>query len=305
MEKKIKDLIKILIIIIVILFILVYFEADNKILYTTIIIMLAYMALEYFIGNFVSKVTNLFSRASWKTTQRKFEKEGKLQQETQIRISFAYLFRIKIDNKYFLVPNSRSGKYQPVGGAYKFNEEEANYLSENIPVEDDDCIPVDQTTKWDYRLLVKNKDLRAFVKRFNKTPNRENIEDLSREFTEEIFTSDILNKEEFGDLTYKYCGRHMTNIEQTVFKPFEMLLADIIEVRLTEEQEELFRKLMYKNSMKYRFVDFQEIESLGVKVGTHELSDNITNHTYKILSGRSDDLIMRNKYKKPITIKFD
>jgi hypothetical protein len=38
-----------------------------------------------------------------------------------------------------------------------------------FPAESDNRIPVDEVTKRDYRLLVKNKDLRRFVKRFNKT----------------------------------------------------------------------------------------------------------------------------------------
>ena len=57
------------------------------------------------------------------------------------------------------VPNKRSKKYQPVGGAYKFYKNEADYLSENIPAESDDCIPVDEITKRDYRLIIENKDL--------------------------------------------------------------------------------------------------------------------------------------------------
>ena len=214
----------------------------------------AYAILEYAIGDIISKTGALFVKNDWKKTQKRLEKEGKLHEDSIIRISFAYLFRIKIDDKYFLVPNTRTGKFQPVGGAYKFNEEEARYLSKNIPVENDDCIPVDEITKRDYRLLVKNKDLRKFIKRFNKTANRENINDLSREFVEEIFGSGILNRDEFGNLTYRYCGRHITDIGETVFRPFEILLADIVEVILTDAQKEMFRKLIKIDSENTSFV---------------------------------------------------
>lgn len=249
-------------------------------------------------------IIDLVENNIWKASQRKLENSGKLGRETKIRISFAYLFRIKINGKYFLVPNTRSGKYQPVGGAYKFTKTESYYLRDNIPVENDDCIPVDEMTKLDYRLLVKNKDLKAFLKRFDKTQYRENIPDLSREFIEEIFTSGILNRNGFGDLSYKYCGRHMTDIEETVFKPFEMLLADIVEVQLTDKQEELFRKLMNNDSLKYRFATRNEIRSLGVKIGTNELADDIATHTYKILSENTDKLMMKNKHKETIAVSL-
>lgn len=302
LKKKIKNLLFPIFLIIVSVFFIVKFELNFILTISSIILILAYAILEYAIGDIIPKFFNLFAKEQWKTTQKSLEKEGKLHEDSIIRISFAYLFRIKIDNKYFLVPNTRTGKYQPVGGAYKFNEEEAHYLSKNIPVENDDCIPVDEITKKDYRLLVKNKDLRKFVRRFNKTSNRENISDLSREFVEEIFGNEILIKEKFGNITYRYCGRHMTDIEETVFRPFEILLADIVEVILTDTQEEMFRELIKKDSEEYKFCSAKEIKSLGVKVGTQELGDYIANHTYKILIENTDKLSWKNKYKEPVTI---
>ena len=302
LKKKFKNLFLPIVLIILSVFLIVKYELNSVLAISSIILIVAYAALEYAIGDTISKMCILFIKDDWKRTQKKLQKEGKLDEDSIIRISFAYLFRIKIDDKYFLVPNTRTGKYQPVGGVYKFNEEEANYLSENIPAENDDCIPVDKITKRDYRLLVKNKDLRKFVRRFNKTPNRENSSDLSREFIEEIFENGILNKNEFGDITYRYCGRHMTDIEETVFRPFEILLADIIEVILTDTQEEMFRELAKKDSKEYKFCSAKEIKSLGIKVGTQDLEDYIANHTYKILIENTDKLSRKNKHKEPVTI---
>lgn len=302
MNKKLKALIVPSIFFIVAFVILIYLEVNSEITMTVILIYLATLILEYSTGSLFSNILSLFEGNNWKTSQRKLVKEGKLQPDTKIRISFAYLFRIKIDNYYFLIQNNRSKKYQPVGGAYKFSEKERDYLSDTFSLEDDDRIPVDEITKLDYRLFVKNKDLRNFFKRFNKTTQRENIEDLSREFIEEIFNSSVLNQSDFGTLTYKYCGRHITQIEDTVFWPFEILLADIIEIRLTAKQETLFRDLMKKECEKYIFATSKDIRHLGVKIGTHELGDNIANHTHKILTENSDTLIYKNKYKNTISI---
>lgn len=253
----------------------------------------------------IPSIVDLTDNENWKSSQRKLKRAGILQKDTIIRISFAYLFRIKVDGKYFLVQNTRTKKYQPVGGAYKFRREEAAYLRDNIPVENDDRIAVDSITKFDYRLLVKNEYLRKFVSRFNKTQYRENISDLSREFVEEIFSTSILDRRVFGVLSYKYCGRHMTNIEYTSkFSHYELLLADIIEVQLSDVQEELFRNLMGTDCNKYRFATADEIKSLGVAFRTNDLADDIANHTPKILSENTDKLMMRNKQKETITVQL-
>ena len=253
----------------------------------------------------IRSIIDLTDNESWKSSQRKLMRAGILQKDTFIRVSFAYLFRIKVDGKYFLVQNTRTRKYQPVGGTYKFSEDEADYLKSNFSVESDDRIPVDQITKRDYRLLVKNKELRNFVRRFNKTRYRENISNLSREFSEEIFSTGILDKNEFGELSYKYCGRHMTNVEySSVFKHYELLLADVIEVKLSETQEQLFKSLIGKDCEKYRFATADEIKSFGVSFGTSDLTDNIANHTPKILNENTDKLIIRNKQNNTITIRL-
>ena len=228
--------------------------------------------------------------------------------DTLVRISFAYLFRIKIGDKYFLVPNSRTGKYQPVGGAYKFGANEAKYLVAKFSVKDDNRIKVDETTESDYRLLVKNKNLRDFVKRFDNTVDRENIDDLSREFIEEIFNTNILKRDMFSDFAYSYCGRHISNIEKTAFGLYELLLADIIEVDLTNNQKKLFKALEDIDSKWYRFATSEEINNLGMDYDNQNLTDVIANHTYKVLSENNDQLFKKirykykSKYKAPITV---
>lgn len=251
----------------------------------------------------LQSIVDLTDNTNWKSTQRKLKRAGILQKDSTVRISFAYLFRIKVDGKYFLVQNSRTHKYQPVGGAYKFEKTEADYFCKNIPVENDDRIPVDKITEYDYRLLVKNKDLRKFVRRFNRTIHRENVSNLSREFIEEVFNTGILDKKAFGTLSYEYCGRHMTEVAySSVFCCYELLLADVVEVKLSEEQVQLFRELMKTTSESYHFADAAEIKTLGVKYGTNDITDKIANHTPKILSENTERLVMRNMYPDRIII---
>lgn len=229
---------------------------------------------------------------NWKTSQRKLQRGKIINKDTVVRISFAYLFRIKVDGKYLLVKNSRgTGKFQPVGGVYKFKDEEARYLRQEFSSEDDDKIPVDESSKGDYRLQFKNQHLRKFVRRFNRTKNRENIENLSREFKEELFGVGMLKQDSFGPLTYTYCGRHMTELKYGEhFQCYELLLADVVHVELTMEQEQKFRELMGRVSEKYTFASDEEIKSLGVKVGSSDLIEKISDHTKKILIENTNEL---------------
>ena len=126
------------------------------------------------VGELYNSVKTLLGEENWKGDKRRLTKQCKMNEDTEVRISFAYLFRIEIEGKYFLVQNSRTGKYQPVGGVYKFNEMEHNYLKEHFSFEYDKPIAVDEVTKSDYRLYIKSKDLNAFIKRFDKTPHCQN-----------------------------------------------------------------------------------------------------------------------------------
>lgn len=280
---------------------IIYFEINSNSIGSNLGSLFAGILLPYL---FLS-IVDLSDNKSWKSSQRKLKRAGILQKDTIIRTSFAYLFRIEVDGKYFLVQNNRTKKYQPVGGAYKFFKEEANYLRDNIPVENDNRIPVNEITERDYRLLVKNKYLRKFVKRFNNTGYRESSSNFSREFIEELFSTGILDKNSFGDLSYKYIGRHMTNVEySSVFSHYELLLADIIELELSNEQEELFRNLMKKDCTKYYFASSDEIKSLGVMHRADIFVDDIATHTPKILRGNTDGLTMRNKHKEVITVQI-
>ena len=73
----------------------------------------------------VKSIQDLADSQNWQSSLRKYLRGKIIKPTDQIRISFAYLFRIKVDGKYLLVRNGRNfDKFQPVGGAYKCKEEE-------------------------------------------------------------------------------------------------------------------------------------------------------------------------------------
>ena len=70
-------------------------------------------------------IQDLSDNKYWMQTLRQLLRYNKIKKTDYIRISFAYLFRIKIGNKYLLIKNSRgTKKYQPIGGVYKFYDKE-------------------------------------------------------------------------------------------------------------------------------------------------------------------------------------
>ena len=231
-----------------------------------------------------SLAEDLTDNTNWKTSQRKLLRGDIVKKDSIVRISFAYLFRIKVGNKYLLVKNERNtGKYQPVGGVYKFTENEKMELKNKFHVIDDDRIPIDKSSKDDYRLQLENRYLKKFIKRFDKKANRESIDNLSREFIEEIVNRNQIN--------YRVCGRHITNLEFSQhFQIYEILLADIVELLPTKDQEIDLKKLAENSSDLYKFADAYEINSLGVDPKNKKLQESIATHTKKILQENEGNL---------------
>lgn len=234
-------------------------------------------------------VQDLTDTTDWKTSQRMLKRGGFINDDTIIRISFAYLYRVKVAEKYLLVQNARNtGKYQPIGGVYKFSDSEKLYLKKHFQVKDDNKIPIDESSRNDYRLRMESKYLRKFFRRFIRKADRELIDNLGREFKEELIDNGVLG---WKRITYRFCGRHITNISFSEhFQIYEVLLADVVELLPTKEQEQDLRLLMNSKNDKYRFATADEIKSLGVDTQAGNLQESIGDHTIKILEENEGNL---------------
>ena len=246
----------------------------------------------FLLEKLISAIQNLLDANDWKTSQRRLERGKFIKDDTIIRISFAYLYRIKIGDKYLLVQNGRNtGKYQPVGGVYKLRGNEKMKLKNLFHVIDDDKIPIDESSRDDYRLRMENRFLREFVKRFDsKESERERIYDVGREFKEELIESGILN---WTHIQYRFCGRHMTELKfEEHFQIYELLLADVVELLPTKEQEvDLLRLMKMQATEKYRFVTANQIACLGVNTEAGQLHEWISDHSSKILQENENRLM--------------
>ena len=195
-----------------------------------------------------------------------------------------------------------TGKYQPVGGVYKLLGNEKLELRNRYQVKDDNKIPLDRSSHDDYRLRLENRYLRKFVKRFDRKAEREQIYNLSREFREELIEKGIIS---WSQITYRFCRRHMTELHfGDHFQCYELLLADVVELVPTPEQEADLERLVKQQSDIYRFATADEITSLGVDTASGELRENIADHTLKIIQENEGQLMRISGAGKTYTINL-
>lgn len=183
-----------------------------------------------------------------------------------VRISAAYLFRIKIDGKYLLVKGSRFPHYQPVGGVFKVSPKGQSFLA-TIAAQDDDLIPIDQTSEADLRIRVRGANLSRFYSWFEGRSGREDAP--WREFQEELISTSIIPSNSFPYIFHEYQGRVVDKIRFSPYADsFEIIMADIYELLPTREQEDALRSTQTATQDEFGWFSSEEIRRRGVLPGT-------------------------------------
>lgn len=132
----------------------------------------------------------------------------------RLRISFAYLIRVRVDDKYLLVRNERSGKYQPPGGVFQFRDPS---IPARFDLGPDTALP--NVPASDLRLIFKspfsNFRLFDFLCWFKLRQQRE--VDAHREFEEELIATGILPAAHFSPSRTKMTvyGEHYQGIRKS------------------------------------------------------------------------------------------
>jgi len=205
-----------------------------------------------------------------------------LYRNKRVRVSMAYLFRIKVGDKYLLVRGNRiRDQYQPVGGVYKYFEGAKNAL-DSFGAVSDAFVKHDEDSKNDLRrVLQRGAKLPAFLEWFHSKRNREC--DPWREFNDELIATGILNKDVFGpgSLRSEWVRSVGIGIRYSPeIEIHEYLFADVFELLPSSEQTADLEALQNTESDLYKFVDEQCIRSYGQTCGIR-----IGSHTWKILEG--------------------
>lgn len=181
-----------------------------------------------------------------------------------VYLSFSYLYKIMIDNKFLLIRGKRMAKrYQPIGGVYK-KFDEANPILESLGCHPDTTMGnIDETD--DLRLHIKGKNVLDFIEWFQSMENREY--DPSREFVEELIETGLLPAELFSKIKYRKIYTHNVGFTRFVGssdyrnnRP-EYIYSDIFELKLSEEQEKQIRKALEQHPEQLCLVSYEEIRS--------------------------------------------
>ncbi len=210
----------------------------------------------------------------------------------ELRVSMAYLFQIKINDKYLLVGNSNKNYYQFPGGKYKFYEGAKTSL-EAINKTDDDLLPSKKERENDIAFNISPLKFYKFIKWFDSSNDRE-IEH-NREFNEELIIRNQLPVDKFINLNFRKIRTirtplHRTNIKNK--KRYEFLSYDFLEPILSEEQRAYFKALYENGNSDYiKWVTREEIEKLTIMVDSNSYSENeqeirIGEHTLWCIEGK-------------------
>ncbi|MFJ3188545.1 SMODS-associated NUDIX domain-containing protein [Streptomyces halstedii] len=197
-----------------------------------------------------------------------------------IRISAAYLFRIKLDDKYLLVKGTRFPHYQPAGGVFKFSPQGQAFLM-SIDAQDDELVAIDDRSRSDLRIRIPARNLLKFYSWFDGRQGRE--DSPWREFHEELIVTSVLPADTFPYIFHDYHGRVVDPIR---FSPqadsLEILMADIYELLPTREQEEALRRTLSSDRQDFSWFTRHAIERRGVMPGVTS-NTPIADHAQKIL----------------------
>lgn len=180
----------------------------------------------------------------------------------EIRLSIAYLFRIKIDNQYLLVKNRTREYFQPVGGAFK-TLPGSEKIFEKLGVKPDRLIETEKgIAKNDLRVFVKGANVIDFLEWFESREDRETSP--WREFCEELLTTEILPWNEFRNIDYKYKDSVQTPILNLDSGDKGIFIFEIYDLVLNDDQKPILQNLLKKgNTDKYIWVDEYLINRLG------------------------------------------
>ncbi|MEG3311848.1 SMODS-associated NUDIX domain-containing protein [Streptococcus sp. SS-4456] len=168
-----------------------------------------------------------------------------------IRLSCAYLFQIKHNDRYLLIRGRRIDQYQPVGGVYKYHDS-FKRLKEELDLKDE------SETRFyeggDLRLITKGKHLVKFLDWFDSRKNREVT--VIRELIEELEPAGISIERLVKETQVEYLK---TIKEPIVFSThFQMDELKIFEIFEAEIPADILGKVL--ESEDYCIIEAEDIE---------------------------------------------
>ena len=189
------------------------------------------MIQDIFVNLIVAFITFLASTIFHNRLRLKIYYQSLIRWNKNIRLSCAYLFRIRYNNKYLLIKGNRIDQYQPIGGVYKYYDS-FNGLKENLELKDESESHFYEN--GDLRLVTTGKHLVKFLDWFDTKKNREIT--VIRELIEELEPSGISIENLIKQSQVEYLKTVKEPITfSTHFQMDELKIFEIFEVKIPKE----------------------------------------------------------------------
>ena len=189
------------------------------------------MIQDIFVDLIVAFITFLASTIFHNRLRLKIYYQSLIRWNKNIRLSCAYLFRIRYNNKYLLIRGNRIDQYQPIGGVYKYYDS-FNGLKENLELKDESESHFYEN--GDLRLVTTGKHLVKFLDWFDTKKNREIT--VIRELIEELEPSGISIENLIKQSQVEYLKTVKEPITfSTHFQMDELKIFEIFEVKIPKE----------------------------------------------------------------------
>jgi len=204
--------------------------------------------------------------------------------QSKLRISFAYLVRVKVDDHYVLIRNHKqtdknlSQKYQPVGGVFRMFGQER--LCREYGMIDD--VMADSPSD-DFRKRLKNPfSIFKILKWFD---TKEHVESAPfREFYEELIEPGILPVDLFASVCFeKVRVEKLPAVWSKFLRIYEYKIFEIYEAKLSDDQVNALRQLMTKPNSECVFLRYDYIKNQSGKDHDLSIGPLITEHSHYIL----------------------
>lgn len=204
-------------------------------------------------GFFFDKFKKLCNRIREKFKRPYIYKQDFLNRK--VRLSFAYLIRIKTNSHYLLIKHPNHNRFQPVGGVYY--QECSEYLLRKFGFQRDNK-PGDPK---DIRGNIEGKNVSKFIRWFDKKKNREITP--YREFKEELINEEIFPNELFNNPNIVFRKTFYRGVSWSdYYNTLELMRFDIYELIPSSEQLEFLRKL--KSNKKIYLANEDEMKTMGI-----------------------------------------
>ncbi|HFI0621299.1 TPA: hypothetical protein ACGO3V_000762 [Streptococcus suis] len=206
---------------------------------------------DLFVNLIVAIISFLASTIFHNRRRLKIWFQSLLRWNKNIRLSCAYLFQIKYNDRYLLIRGRRIDQYQPVGGVYKYHDS-FKRLKEKLELKDE------SETRFyeggDLRLTTKGKHLIKFLDWFDTRKNREVT--VVRELIEELEPAGIFIERLVKETQVEYLK---TIKEPIMFSThFQMDELKIFEIFEAEIPKDILDKIL--ESEDYCIIEAEDIE---------------------------------------------